>query len=139
MAGVAPSQQSTSPSHSTVDLVIDGRDVGTSVFPEAELKIYLDADATVRARRRFDQLTQQRPGPEVAPTPSIQFDEVLEDIKQRDLADFTRKHSPLRRASDAILIDSTGLTFAEQVQKITDLVRERYSLPNEKHNVTKSQ
>ena len=87
-------------------IVMDGRDIGTVVFPEAELKIFVTASAEVRAQRRVDEL--QAKGADVS------FEEVLANVRQRDHIDSTRKDSPLRKADDAIELDNSYLTIAEQ-------------------------
>lgn len=87
-------------------IIMDGRDIGTVVFPDAELKIYVTASPEVRARRRLDELEAKG---EVA-----SFEEVLENVKTRDHIDSTRKESPLRKADDALELDNTNLTLAEQ-------------------------
>lgn len=91
-------------------VVMDGRDIGTVVLPDAELKIYLDASVEERARRRQGELREQGKTEELS--------EVMEKIRQRDEADKTREHSPLRMANDAILLDSTGMSAEEVVQAI---------------------
>lgn len=91
-------------------VVMDGRDIGTVVLPDAELKIYLDAGVEERARRRQGELLAQGKTEELS--------EVMEKIRQRDEADKTREHSPLRMADDAILLDSTGMSAEEVVQAI---------------------
>lgn len=87
-------------------IVMDGRDIGTTVFPGAELKIFVDASPQTRAQRRFAELTAK--GNEVT------FEEVLANVVHRDHIDRTRKESPLRRADDAIAIDNSSMTLAEQ-------------------------
>ena len=87
-------------------IVMDGRDIGTVVFPEAELKIYVTASPEVRAQRRLDELKAKG---EVA-----SFEEVLENVKTRDHIDMTRAESPLRKADDALELDNSHLTIAEQ-------------------------
>ncbi|MEG1685502.1 MAG: (d)CMP kinase [Bacteroides sp.] len=89
-------------------IVMDGRDIGTTVFPNAELKIFVTASAEVRAQRRFDELKSK--GQE------SDFECILENVKQRDYIDQNRDVSPLRKASDALLLDNTNLTIAEQKQ-----------------------
>jgi 4-hydroxy-3-methylbut-2-enyl diphosphate reductase len=93
--------------------VLEGRDIGTVVFPDAPCKIYLDADPRARALRRRAQLKET--GRDVA------LDEIERDILERDRNDSTREHSPLRRAEDAVIIDTTSLTIDEQVNLIVDL------------------
>jgi len=100
------------------DLVCDGRDIGTTVFPRADVKVFLVAEATERARRR---LIEQGLEPEEGALEA----EVIR-LLERDRADASRAISPLRRATDAIEIDTTGLTFDEVVERIIDIVRERH-------------
>lgn len=87
-------------------IVMDGRDIGTTVFPEAELKIYVTASADIRALRRYDELQVKGQ--------SVNFEEILNNVKERDYIDQNREVSPLKRASDAILLDNSLLTIAEQ-------------------------
>jgi cytidylate kinase len=100
-------------------VVLEGRDIGTVVFPDADLKIYLIADVHVRAVRRQAELTGR--GIEVA------LAEVESDLERRDACDSGREHSPLRQAADAIVVDTTALTIQEQVDRIEELARERLS------------
>ena len=87
-------------------IVMDGRDIGTTVFPEAELKIFVTASAEVRAQRRYDELKAK--GQEAS------FEEILANVKERDYIDQNREVSPLRKADDAILLDNSHLTIEEQ-------------------------
>lgn len=87
-------------------IVMDGRDIGTTVFPDAELKIFVTASAEVRAQRRYDELT--------AKGEKASFEEILANVKERDHIDETREVSPLRKADDALLLDNSHLTIAEQ-------------------------
>lgn len=87
-------------------IVMDGRDIGTTVFPQAELKIFVNAPAEVRAERRFKELT--------AKGEQATYEDVLENVRHRDLIDTTRAESPLRRAEDAIDLDNSNMTIAEQ-------------------------
>lgn len=87
-------------------IVMDGRDIGTTVFPQAELKIFVTASAEIRAQRRYDELKAK--GQEAS------FDEILENVKQRDYIDQNREVSPLRKADDALLLDNSHLTIEEQ-------------------------
>lgn len=87
-------------------IVMDGRDIGTVVFPDAELKIFLTASPEVRARRRFAEL--------VAKNEPVSYEEVLANVKERDERDQNREESPLKQAADALLIDNSNLTPAEQ-------------------------
>ncbi len=90
-------------------VVLEGRDTGTVVFPDAEVKFFLDAVAAVRARRRYV---------EISPSGSQPFEEVLRDVLRRDVQDSTREHSPLRVADGAVYIDSTTLTVDEVVAEM---------------------
>ncbi len=99
-----------------VHLVLDGRDIGTAVFPDAPLKIYLTASPSVRARRRLEQLAAE-------PTPQA-LAETTARLTARDLADSTRTVAPLRRAPDAVELDTTALGFEEQVARIVALARQ---------------
>lgn len=87
-------------------IVMDGRDIGTTVFPDAELKIFVTASAEIRAQRRYDELKAK--GQEAS------YEEILANVKERDFIDQNREVSPLRRADDAILLDNSNLTIAEQ-------------------------
>lgn len=95
-------------------VVMDGRDIGTVVFPDAELKIFMNARPDVRAQRRFDELTDK--GQLVA------YDRVLENVLQRDYIDTHREDSPLVKADDAIEIDNSELSREEQFKKVLELV-----------------
>ena len=88
-------------------IVMDGRDIGTTVFPDAELKVFLIASAEIRAQRRYDELKAK--GEE-----NINFEEILQNVKERDHLDMTREVSPLRQAPDAIVLDNSHLTHDEQ-------------------------
>lgn len=87
-------------------IVMDGRDIGTTVFPNAELKIFVTASAEVRAQRRYDELLHK--------TGVANYDEILENIKQRDYIDQNREVSPLVKADDAYILDNSNMTIAEQ-------------------------
>lgn len=91
---------------------MDGRDIGTTVFPNAELKIFVTATPEIRARRRYDELKAK--GQEAS------FHEILENVKQRDYIDQHRDVSPLRKADDALLLDNTNLTIAQQKEWLFD-------------------
>ncbi len=97
------------------NVIMEGRDIGTVVFPNANVKIYLDATAEERARRRV--LQNQEKGIECS------YDEVLQGIKDRDKRDSTREIAPLKRADDAIYIDSTNLNINEVVDKIVEIIK----------------
>lgn len=96
------------------DVILDGRDIGTKVFPNAEYKFFITASEEVRACRRFEQLVSDKK--------EASFDSVLSDLKQRDKNDTTRKFSPLKKAEDAILIDTTNKGIDEVVGEIADLI-----------------
>ena len=96
-------------------VVMDGRDIGTTVFPDAEVKVFMTADVEVRARRRQEELAAKN---ELVPLEAI-----IENLRKRDHIDSTRTESPLRRAADAVLLDTTHLMIDEQV----DFVLERVS------------
>lgn len=87
-------------------IVMDGRDIGTTVFPDAELKIFVTASPEIRAQRRYDELRAK--GEEAG------FDEILENVKQRDYIDQNRAVSPLRKADDALLLDNSHMTISQQ-------------------------
>lgn len=89
-------------------VVMDGRDIGTAVFPDAELKLFMTADPAVRARRRYDELRAK--GQEVS------LEEIERNVVERDRADTTRAVSPLRRADDAIVLDNSHMTVDEQME-----------------------
>ena len=94
---------------------MDGRDIGTVVFPEAELKLFMTASAETRAQRRYDELQQKGE--------KVTFDEVLENVKSRDHIDSTRKDSPLLQATDAVVIDNSEMSLDEQFEKILALAK----------------
>lgn len=87
-------------------IVMDGRDIGTVVFPDAELKIFVTASAEIRAKRRYDEL--------MAKGQEVSFDEILKNVEERDRIDQTRAVSPLRKADDAIVLDNSNMTVEEQ-------------------------
>lgn len=93
-------------------IVMDGRDIGTAVFPDAELKIFVTASATVRAQRRFDELR--------AKGMPADFDDILKNVEQRDYIDSHREVSPLRKADDALELDNSNMTIAEQKAWLMD-------------------
>ncbi len=94
-------------------IVMDGRDIGTVVFPNAELKLFLTASPEVRAQRRYDELVEKGEKPD--------FAAVLADVNDRDYRDTHRAESPLRQADDAIVVDNSNLTREEQMKVIYDL------------------
>src|SRR5690606_6635023 len=96
-------------------IIMDGRDIGTTVLPDAELKLFVTADNAVRVERRFKELYQKNP--------NITIEEVAHNIEMRDYIDANREVSPLRKASDAIEIDTTNLTPEEQLQKVLKIAQ----------------
>ena len=98
-------------------IVMDGRDIGTVVFPDAELKIFVTASAEIRAQRRFKEL-------EAKGMPA-NFDEILQNVEQRDYIDTHRETSPLRQADDALVLDNSHLTIAEQKVWLMEKFNER--------------
>ena len=97
-------------------IVMDGRDIGTVVFPEAELKIFMTASAQTRTQRRFNELT--------AKGEQVDFDEVYENITSRDYKDSTRADSPLTQAKDARVLDNTNLTQSQQYKIVMDWIKD---------------
>lgn len=100
-------------------IVMDGRDIGTVVFPHAELKIFMTADNTVRVERRFKELYEKNP--------NITIEEVKNNLEMRDYIDSHREVSPLRKADDALELDNTNLTEEQQFQKAMVWVRKKIS------------
>ncbi|KAJ2460286.1 hypothetical protein GGF42_000934 [Coemansia sp. RSA 2424] len=124
-------------------VVMDGRDIGTTIFPKAELKIYLDASAMTRAIRRWDEMncslkeeatrakipaTSESASAKRVPAGYPTVEEIARELEERDYADINRQHSPLRIATDAVVIDNTSMTFEQQVYSIADLARDRMGL-----------
>ncbi|MGN1166719.1 MAG: (d)CMP kinase [Lachnospiraceae bacterium] len=99
----------------TQDVIMDGRDIGTCVLPNADVKIFLTASVETRAKRRFDELKEK--GVECS------LDEISKDIAERDERDMTREIAPLRQAEDAVLVDSSNMTIEEVVAAITSLCK----------------
>ena len=95
-------------------IVMDGRDIGTVVFPDAEMKIYVDASAETRAQRRFDELRSKG-------NTDVTYEDVLRNVQERDYIDQTRAESPLRKADDAIVLDNSTMTIAEQDAWLLDV------------------
>ena len=95
-------------------IVMDGRDIGTVVFPNAELKLFVTAKPEVRAQRRFDEL--------IAKGEAVSFEEILKNIEKRDFIDSTRKDGPLRKAPDAVVLDNSEMTIAEQNAFLLNLI-----------------
>ena len=100
-------------------VVMDGRDIGTTVFPDAELKIFVTASAEVRAQRRYDELK--------AKGMPADYDDILKNVQERDYIDSHREVSPLRKADDALELDNSNMTIAEQKQWLLDRFNERVS------------
>ncbi len=98
-------------------IVAEGRDMGTVVFPEAEVKVYLDASPETRARRRFNELAGQ--------DPTLTLEQTLADVMRRDRRDKERKVAPLRKADDAVFVDSTALSAAAVVDRILEEVNSK--------------
>ncbi len=98
-------------------IVMDGRDIGTVVFPNAELKLFVTADPAIRLERRYQELLQTNP--------SIRKEEVSANLQQRDLMDSTRAHSPLRQAEDALVLDNTALNREQQFELAMQWAKER--------------
>ena len=104
-------------------VVMEGRDIGTVVFPHAEVKIFLDAAPEVRGLRRFDQIGQ------LGSSPAVQPDDVIRDLRARDARDRNRADSPLKPAPDAVLLDSTHMTLEEAVAAAEAIVAAKLALP----------
>lgn len=98
-------------------IVMDGRDIGTTVFPDAEMKVFVNASPEERARRRVKELTDKGE--------TVTYGEVLENIKERDHIDTTRKESPLRKAEDAVLLDNDNMTIEQQMDWLLKLYEDR--------------
>lgn len=99
----------------TQDVIMDGRDIGTCVLPDADVKIYLTASVKTRAKRRYDELKEK--GEE------CNLEEIAHDIEERDHRDMTREIAPLKQADDAVLVDSSDMTIEEVVKTIVDLCK----------------
>lgn len=98
-------------------VVMDGRDIGTAVFPDAELKIFMTADPEIRAKRRLDELK--------AKGEKADYGEVLDNIRKRDYMDEHRSTAPLAKAPDAILLDNSGMTVEEQMRWVMDILKSK--------------
>ena len=107
---------------SNKSIVIDGRDIGTVVFPDAEFKFFITASIDSRAKRRFDELQES--------DSNVTLEQIEEEIKSRDYFDTTREHSPLKKAEDAITIDTTHLNVSEQVNMILEIINNNQENPN---------
>ena len=101
----------------TTDVIMDGRDIGTTVLPDAFVKIYLTASTQARAKRRFDELTQKGE--------QCNLEEIAADIESRDYADMHREISPLKQAEDAIMVDTSDMNIEEVVAKLTQIIEEK--------------
>lgn len=99
-------------------IVMDGRDIGTAVFPHADLKIFMTANDNVRAERRLKEMRASGQNPD--------FSEVLENLKSRDYIDSHRKKSPLRQAEDAVVLDNSDMTLEDQMVWVKNLVKEKF-------------
>lgn len=102
------------------NVIMDGRDIGTCVLPDAQVKIYLTASVDTRAKRRYDELTSKGV--------SCDMEEIKKDIEERDYRDMHRENSPLKQAEDAVLVDSSDLTIVQVVEKIKDICKEKCDL-----------
>ena len=102
-------------------IVMDGRDIGTVVFPDAELKIFMTADNAVRVERRFKELYEKNP--------NVTLEEVKANLEMRDYIDSNREFSPLRKAEDAVVLDNTACTEKEQFQKAMKWVQQKLQVP----------
>ena len=102
------------------NIIMEGRDIGTAVFPNADVKIYLDASVEERANRRYKQNVEKGI--------NQPYEEVLESIKQRHILETTRKINPLRKAEDAILVDSTSLTIEEVKNRVIEIIKEKMNV-----------
>jgi len=107
---------------SNKSIVIDGRDIGTVVFPDAKFKFFITASIDSRAKRRFDELQES--------DLNVTLEQIEEEIKSRDHFDTTRDNSPLKKAEDAITIDTTHLSISEQVNMILEIINNNQENPN---------
>lgn len=101
-------------------VVMDGRDIGTAVFPNAEFKIFMTASANVRAQRRFKEMQESGQ--------NESFDEILKNIKERDFIDENRDVAPLRRADDAILLDNGDMTMEQEIEWVSGILKEKFNI-----------
>ncbi|SEH05465.1 Cytidylate kinase [Candidatus Venteria ishoeyi] len=100
-------------------IIMDGRDIGTVVFPDAEIKIFMTASEEVRAKRRYDEI--------IAQGKEILLQDVVTNIQKRDMLDQTREESPLRKATDAIVLDNSNLNHSEQLDWVIRILSEKYA------------
>ena len=101
------------------NIVVEGRDITTVVFPEAEIKVFMTADIQVRAKRRFNEIKLKNP--------DITYSDVIKNLEDRDIQDSTRKDSPLKVADDAFILDTSNLEINDQVNKIIDFISNKFS------------
>lgn len=101
----------------TNNVIMDGRDIGTVILPDAEVKIYLTADAEVRAKRRYDEL--------IAKGKDVKYEDVLADLNQRDYNDMHREIAPLKVADDAVIADTTELDFEQSWELVVKIIKEK--------------
>ncbi|MFR1832694.1 MAG: (d)CMP kinase [Lachnospiraceae bacterium] len=99
------------------NVIMDGRDIGTCVLPDAQAKVYLTASSTVRAKRRYDELKEKGV--------MCNLEEIEQDIIERDYRDMHREHSPLKQAKDAVLVDSSEMTVEQVIETIKDIARRK--------------
>ena len=99
-------------------VVMDGRDIGTTVFPDAELKLFMTADPMIRAQRRADEM--------IAKGDQVDVEEVLKNLQERDYIDSHREASPLTQAEDALVLDNSHMTMEDQVEWIKNIIKERF-------------
>lgn len=99
------------------NIIMEGRDIGTCIFPNAEIKIYLDATVEERAKRRYKENVEKGM--------KVTYEEILESVKTRDYSDMTREIAPLKKAEDAIVLDSTNLTIEQVVDKMAEIIKEK--------------
>lgn len=97
------------------DCVLDGRDIGTKIFPNAKVKLYVDAALSIRAKRRFDELVKN--------SNDIELNKIIKDLKDRDLRDSNRKNGPLKISEDAHLLDTSELSIQASIEKAIEIVR----------------
>ena len=100
--------------------VMDGRDIGTAVFPNADLKIFMTADAEIRAQRRVKQMEEAGQHPN--------FEEILKNVQERDYIDSHRAMNPLRQAEDALVLDNSHMTVEDQMVWLDGILRERFNI-----------
>lgn len=101
----------------TANVIMDGRDIGTCVLPDAQVKVYLTASSAIRAKRRYDELKEKGV--------MCNLEEIEQDIIERDYRDMHREHSPLKQAEDAVLVDSSDMTIEEVIDAIIEIARRK--------------